>query len=216
MVHYRTLFEELVNEQEMPPYEGCIMISGRAGYTLAIVELVLMAAVGGIPPAQAQTHISLHNFMGSDGKNPYTDLLRDSAGNLYGTTGLGGASGQGVVFKLDPTGTETVLYSFAGGPDGALPWAGLIQDSTGNLYGTTVTGGTSGYGVVFKVDTTDTETVLYSFTGGTDGANPYAGVIRDSAGNLYGTTLYGGLTGCGTASARLGPIQQACCFPAAE
>jgi uncharacterized repeat protein (TIGR03803 family) len=216
MVHYRTLFEELVNEQEMPPYEGCIMISGRAGYTLAIVELVLMAAVGGIPPAQAQTHISLHNFMGSDGKNPYTDLVRDSAGNLYGTTGLGGASGQGVVFKLDPTGTETVLYSFAEGPDGALPWAGLIRDSTGNLYGTTVTGGTSGYGVVFKVDTTDTETVLYSFTGGTDGANPYAGVIRDSAGNLYGTTLYGGLTGCGTASARLGPIQQACCFPAAE
>jgi uncharacterized repeat protein (TIGR03803 family) len=136
----------------------------------------------------------LYSFKGypTDGLNPYAGLIADSAGNLYGTTNQGGAFNAGVVFKLDTSGTETVLYTFTGGADGANPTAGLIQGSAGNLYGTTGYGGASGAGVVFKLDTSGTETVLYTFTGGADGGNPYAGLIRDSAGNLYGTTEYGG------------------------
>ena len=116
------------------------------------------------------------------------------------------------MFKLDATGQETVLYAFTGGADGGQPLAGVIRDSAGNLYGTTQTGGTGSAGVVFKVDTSGQETVLYNFTGGADGGfaplyppgphiSPSAGVIRDSAGNLYGTTPYGGVVevpgGCG-------------------
>ena len=100
------------------------------------------------------------------------------------------------MFKIDATGTETVLYSFAGGADGGSPCAGLIQDSLGNLYGTTnwggIAAGTAGFGVVFKLDTTGTETALYTFTGGADGGNPVAGLVQDSGGNLYGTAQAGG------------------------
>lgn len=130
-------------------------------------------------------------------------MIRDPAGNLYGTTFSGGASNLGVVFKLDQAGHETILYSFLGSADGGGPWAGLVQDSAGNLYGTTLFGGTSGVGVVFRLAPpaspggTWTETALYSFTGGMDGANPYAGVVLDSAGNLYGTTVYGGTSNLG-------------------
>jgi uncharacterized repeat protein (TIGR03803 family) len=101
------------------------------------------------------------------------------------------------------TGKIHVLYTFTGGPDGGGPWAGLAGDGAGNLYGTTVNGGTAtgnaGHGVVFKLDAaTHVETVLYTFTGGPDGANPYATLARDSAGNLYGTTYAGGAFGNGT------------------
>jgi uncharacterized repeat protein (TIGR03803 family) len=134
---------------------------------------------------------------GADGAIPYASLIRDSEGNLYGTTSGGGSAsgslGCGVVFKLDNTGKETVLYSFKGYPDGCNPYAGLVQDSAGNFYGTTAGGGAADYGTVFELDTSGNETVLYSFTGGADGANPHAGLVRDSAGNLYGTTLYGGI-----------------------
>jgi len=144
----------------------------------------------------AGTETVLHSFTGgADGANPYAGLIRDSAGNLYGTTEAGGVSNFGVVFKLDKTG-ETVLHSFTGGADGANPYAGLLQDSAGNLYGTTLEGGTNDIGVVFKVDTTGTETVLYSFTI-RNGKYPYAGLIADPAGNLYGTTANGGLSGLG-------------------
>jgi uncharacterized repeat protein (TIGR03803 family) len=139
----------------------------------------------------------LYSFTGgADGSGPSAGLIRNSAGNLYGTTSDGGTSGRGVVFKLDTTGTETVLYSFTGEADGGYPSAGLIQDSAGNLYGTTEYGGASNDGVVFKVDTSGTETVLHSFRGG-DGATPFAGLIRDSAGDLYGTTYVGGASGLG-------------------
>src|SRR5208282_3849903 len=97
----------------------------------------------------------------------------------------------GVVFKVDPSGNETVLYTFTGGADGGYPLAGVIRDSAGNLYGTTNGGGASGAGVVFKVDTSGNETVLYTFTGGSDGGSPWGGVIRDSKGNLYGTADVG-------------------------
>jgi len=135
----------------------------------------------------------LYSFTGgADGADPYAGVILDSAGNLYGTTVNGGAAGAGVVYKVATTGQETILYSFTGGADGANPYARVIFDSAGNLYGTTVNGGAAGAGVVYKVATTGQETVLYSFKGGTDGGGPSAGVIRDSAGNLYGTTYYGG------------------------
>jgi uncharacterized repeat protein (TIGR03803 family) len=139
------------------------------------------------------TETVLHSFAGgADGANPYSGLVQDSTGNLYGTTYYGGAPNHGTVFKLDPTGTETVLYSFAGGTDGANPYASLVQDPAGNLYGTTQRGGASGQGTVFKVDTAGTETVLYTFTGGSDGGVPDGALVLDAAGNLYGTTFGGG------------------------
>jgi uncharacterized repeat protein (TIGR03803 family) len=103
------------------------------------------------------------------------------------------------VFKVDATGTETVLYSFTGGTDGTFPRAGLVRDKQGNLYGTTIGGGVWGSGTVFKVDTTGKEAVLYSFgyTGG-DGTYPWASLVRDAKGNLYGTTFDGGAYDYGT------------------
>jgi len=134
----------------------------------------------------------LYNFTGgADGGHPEAGVIRDSAGNLYGTTAEGG-SGYGVVYKLDASGQETVLYKFMDQLDGGRPYAGVIRDSAGNLYGTTVEGGSFLSGVVYKLNTTGQETVLYSFTGGTDGSGPDAGLVLDSAGNLYGTTSYGG------------------------
>jgi uncharacterized repeat protein (TIGR03803 family) len=143
----------------------------------------------------------LYSFTGAaDGGGPEAGLVRDVAGNLYGTTYFGGAYGYGVVFELSPGSpwTETVLYSFTGGTDGAFPQSTLILDSLGNLYGTTLNGG-SGAGVVFGLapGTPWTEVVLYAFSGAGDGANPGAGLVRDSSGNLWGTTEYGGSSGDG-------------------
>jgi uncharacterized repeat protein (TIGR03803 family) len=131
----------------------------------------------------------------ADGSGPWGDLVLDSAGNLYGTTFQGGALNYGTVFKVDPTGQETVLYSFCSQDctDGALPLDGLVRDSVGNFYGTTQSGGANFYGTVFKLDTTGKETVLYSFSGYSDGGVPYAGLVMDSGGNLYGTTSQGGI-----------------------
>jgi len=100
-------------------------------------------------------------------------------------------SGCGTVFKLNKSG-ETILYGFKGTPDGESPQAGLIMDASGDLYGTTRGGGASSYGTIFKLDTTGTETLLYSFSFGADGNRPQAGLFMDSAGNLYGTTVSGG------------------------
>ena len=168
-----------------------------AALAAAVARMGPAQAASETPPA-APTYNVLYSFTGgADGANPYASLIRDSAGNLYGTTLFGGTSGFGVVFKLDPTGKETVLHSFTGGVDGGLPYAGLIQDRAGNRYGTTASGGTYGWGVVFKLDATGKETVLYSFTGGADGAGPRAGLIRDGLGRFYGTTASGGASGRG-------------------
>jgi len=134
----------------------------------------------------------LYSFSGgADGKDPQGGVILDSAGNLYGTTTFGGAANWGVVYKLDPAGNETVLHSFAA-VEGVLPMSGLIRDAAGNLYGTTYNGGPAGQGVVFKLDPSGHQTVLYAFTGGADGGYPSSGVVRDDAGNLYGTTAIGG------------------------
>ena len=160
------------------------------------------------------TESVLYSFTGgSDGGSPNAGLIFDQAGNLYGTTQWGGSSncqyGCGVVFELTPNAdgawTESVLYSFTGGKDGGQPWASLIFDAVGNLYGTTPGGGNpnchglfSGCGVVFKLapngDGTWTESVLHGFTGGKDGEMPEAGLIFDQTGNLYGTARSGGRT----------------------
>lgn len=152
----------------------------------------------------------LHEFAGgsSDGANPRGVLAIDEADNLYGTTLNGGAFGKGTVFMVDKEGTVTVLYSFSGKADGGNPYAGLVRDAYGNLYGATVNGGLPGStckfrgilgcGTVFMLNKAGKETVLYSFTGGSDGANPQCTLVRDSAGKLYGTTTFGGDLGSGT------------------
>lgn len=155
------------------------------------------------------TYHVLYEFTGEngDGGNPSGALLEDKSGYLYGTTGAGGdlgcsidgASGCGTVFKLAPDGTETVLYAFEGGSDGRFPTAGVITDQTGDFYGTTFAGGSSGCyaeigcGTVFKLAADGTETVLHAFVGGKEGHWPYAGLVADAAGNLYGTTFQGGM-----------------------
>jgi len=176
------------------------ILLGAASAALALA-VVLGLGVATIQWAQAQTFTDLYNFTGSSGVYPYGGLVRDAKGNLYSTTSSGGASGYGVVFKVNKSGKETVLYSFCPGgypcPSGRYPFAGLVRDKAGTLYGTTYSGGTYDYGVVFEVDKNGKETVLYSFTGGSDGRNPVGGLLRDKAGILYGTTGNGGAYGYG-------------------
>lgn len=142
-----------------------------------------------------------YSFAGiPDGAYPaFSQVAFDKAGNLYGTTYAGGASDNGTVFKLTPSGTETGLYSFAGGVDGYQPNSGVILDKLGNLYGTTVSGGLNGYGTVFKLTPSGTKTVLYNFIGGLDGCFPYAdGLFLGKKNVLYGTTVNCGANGVGT------------------
>ena len=152
------------------------------------------ANVGVVFKLSASGQTVLHSFAGgADGANPYAGVKLDAVGNVYGTTYVGGTANFGVVYKVSPTGQETVLHTFTGGADGGNPYAGVILDAADNLYGTASTGGTANAGVVYKLDlATGQETVLYNFTGGADGANPYGGVIADADGNLYGTTHGGG------------------------
>jgi len=143
---------------------------------------------------------------GADGAWPYGGLVQDAAGNLYGSTTQGGnpscGDGCGVVFKLDTSGKETVLYQFSGGSDGANPNGDLVRDKAGNLYGTAYWAPYGGAGAVFKVDEKGNETVLHEFAGLPDGATPLSGLFRDGKGNLFGTTIGGGggacEGGCGT------------------
>ena len=183
----------------------CCFITRTAGvFALAAMLLSSTRAAG--------TETPLYSFTGgNDGGDPASQLTFDSAGNAYGTTVTGGASDCGTVFQLTPSGggqwQQSVLYSFGCFDDGKNPYGGVSLDAAGNLYGTTVAGGTGGIctgdgcGVVFKLTPSGgswTESVLYSFTGDTDGFGPGGMVVFDRAGNLYGTTPDGGAYGEGT------------------
>src|SRR5947207_9175763 len=160
----------------------------------------------GVLPVQSVNVI--YSFAGEeDGEYADTDLETDSAGNIYGTTVLGGDFGGGTVFRLSPTPNgwvHTVLYSFTGGADGGEPYKGVTLDREGNLYGSAVTGGSGscegGCGVVYKLTNsggTWTQSVIHAFTGGDDGSGPGARVTVDRSGNVYGMTPTGGAYGLG-------------------
>ncbi len=153
-----------------------------------------------VAAAAPWTETRIHDFTNSDGEQPSGDLLLDSAGNLYGTTCYGGTGELGTVFTLIPSDgawVQSVLHSFTGGYDGGCPKSGVVLDAAGNVYGTAYDGGTHGEGLVYQATPSGSETVLYSFTGGSDGSLPTAGVIFDSSGNLYGATAQGGAGGSG-------------------
>jgi uncharacterized repeat protein (TIGR03803 family) len=146
-------------------------------------------------------------FDETNGERPNPSLIFDSKGNLYGTTQGGGSTGEGVAFELvrssKGTWSEKILHTFgANGNDGAAPLGGVIFDSAGNLYGTTEGGGSHATGMVYKLSPTTrgnwTETILYNFAAGIDGSAPSASLVFDGAGNLYGTTLFGGQLNSGT------------------
>jgi uncharacterized repeat protein (TIGR03803 family) len=166
-------------------------------------EMFMIALL--IPASWAATETKLFNFGGTTGKTPNGGLVFDAAGNLYGTTQAGGLNNVGVVFQLKKTSkgvwVENILYTFTGLADGGVPMAGMIFDGAGNLYGTTLAGGT-GLGTVFELSPNGlggwTESVLYSFAGGSDGASPVGKLVFDGSGNLYGTTEYGGASNDGT------------------
>jgi uncharacterized repeat protein (TIGR03803 family) len=126
-----------------------------------------------------------------DGNSPQSELVDDGEGNFYGTAAAGGM-GAGDVFRISPSGNFEVVYSFIGGADGGNPVSGLITDGSGNFFGTTYNGGDHGWGTVFGVTAGGGHTILYSFTGGTDGRNPWSGLVADKSGNFYGTTYFGG------------------------
>jgi uncharacterized repeat protein (TIGR03803 family) len=172
---------------------------------LRVAFLVLATVVPS--PSWAGTENVLHTFnaFGSGG-NPQMSLIADSAGNLYGTASTGGIVNDGVVFKLTPTASglwkETILHEFTGGSDGIQPMSGLVFDGAGNLYGTTLYGGGSGTGLVFelspKADGSWTEKKIYMFKPFPDGTNPQGNLVIDANGNLFGTTVGGGVNSGGT------------------
>jgi len=147
---------------------------------------------------------TLHSFDGTDGAYPTAALVQATNGNFYGTTYYGGAMGVGTIFKITAGGKLTTLYSFCsktGCADGGIPYAGLVQGTDGNFYGTTTGGGANGWGVVFKITAAGKLTVLYSFcskSGCVDGETPYAGIVQGTDGNFYGTTTAGGANIYGT------------------
>jgi uncharacterized repeat protein (TIGR03803 family) len=180
------------------------MLTSRARHLL--IALLFALAV----TASASTSQVIYSLGGDeDGEYPDTDLIVDSAGNIYGTTVQGGDFAGGTVFQLTPSASgyvHTVLYNFTSGPDGGQPYKGVTLDAQGNLYGTTVIGGSGGTcagegcGVVYKLTkngSTWTQSVIYNFTGHNDGYEPGSGLTFDKAGNLYGTTPLGGAKGAG-------------------
>jgi uncharacterized protein (TIGR03437 family) len=145
---------------------------------------------------------TLHAFNGTDGGMPFAALIQAADGNLYGTTGGGDTAGvlYGTVFKITLAGELTTLYSF-GGNDGSLPYGALVQASDGNFYGTTLRGGANAAGTIFRITSAGTLTTLYSFCSEpncADGSAPYAGLVKATDGNLYGTTAAGGADDSGT------------------
>ncbi len=184
--------------------------NGSLGKVLEVLVLIVVTLVATPSIWAGGKYKTLYGFTGgTDGNESWGGLALDQAGNLYGTTLYGGdACYCGTVFELTNTDggwTETTLHVFTGGADGGNPFAGVTVDQSGNLYGTTATGGVFGGGTVFKLipnaDGTWSKSVLYSFcslTNCTDGGTPFAGVIFDQAGGLYGVTQTGGAHTYGT------------------
>ncbi len=144
------------------------------------------------------TFTSLYSFSGSDGSQPWSRLIQGRDGSLYGTTLLDGANGSGTVFRITFGGSLTNLQSFGGGSDGAKPAGVLLQTSDGDFYGTTYSGGTYNSGTVFKINTNGNRTNLWAFSGGSDGANPFGGLVQGGDGSFYGTASGGGTNNDGT------------------
>ncbi len=170
----------------------------------ACIVFVFWLGMTGISSAST-TFKTLVNFDGTNGDDPnHTALIQATDGNLWGNTADGGEKGEGEVFKISPSGELTTVYSFcslAKCADGENPYTALLQASNGDFYGTTWAGGAKGYGTVFKLSPSGTLTTLYSFCSKTscaDGADPEGVLAQDSAGNLYGTTYYGGTSNDGT------------------
>jgi uncharacterized repeat protein (TIGR03803 family) len=150
------------------------------------------------------TLTTLHSFRDTTGEYPSGGLIQGTDGNFYGTTQGGGANGEGTIFKVTSSGALTTLYSFcslSNCTDGYSPYAGLVQGTDGNFYGTAFSGGANDYGTVFKVTPGGALTTLYSFcsqSGCTDGELPDAGLVQDTNGTFYGATHFGGVDGGGT------------------
>jgi uncharacterized repeat protein (TIGR03803 family) len=188
----------------LPPYDdggwplGGSLVRDSAGNLYGTTYIGGLGSLGTVFKLlpNRQINILYSFFGGNDGMNPYGNLVRDPAGNLYGVTYFGGAFQVGTVFKVDASNNETIVHSFGGTGDGAPPGGGLARDRAGNLYGTTQSGANYALGAVFKLDPSGNETILHTFIG-KQGDGPAWGVIRDSKGNLYGTTQYGGAYGGG-------------------
>ena len=196
--------QRLAGEVRKQPSLGALFLAILTGFALVSA-----------PSAQSQTFTTLYSFSGeNDGWNPIAPVLYIN-GNLYGTTEYGNSdslckfgnapsNGCGTVYEISSIGSETLLHVFTGSPDGQYPSSGLIQDSAGNFYGTTLAGGTSGnsgfdgYGTVYKIDVGGNESVLHSFTSTPDGDTPVGNLIIDAAGNLYGATYTGGANRLGS------------------
>ncbi len=178
---------------------------------LVLVGLISAPMFTGVPAAQAQTESVIHAFQSNarhDGISPFSGLVADRNGSLYGTTEQGGVYGYGAVYKLTPPATqdgawgEGVLYSFTGGADGKYPQGNLLINNS-KIFGTAQQGGSSNYGVVFELASPAqagspwTETVIYNFLDGADGGWPISGVIAGKKGLLYGTAFIGGDSGNG-------------------
>ena len=181
------------------PFLGRLNFGSRAG-----AVLVLFAATAAFLPAQTFTTVFNFNDIDTDGSQPEAALVQASNGDLYGTTTVGGANGDGTVFKMTTNGTLTTLHSFcaqSGCPDGQFPYAGLVQAANTDFYGTTGYGGVNNSGTVFKITPGGTLTTLYNFcslSGCADGSLPEAALVQATNGDLYGTTTYGGANNGGT------------------
>jgi uncharacterized repeat protein (TIGR03803 family) len=180
----------------------------KSFHSVTSVLAVLAVIASLVSAASAATEQVIYSFTGKpDGEYADTDLVRDKAGNIYGTTVLGGKYGAGTIFKLTRFGTETVLYPFQGQSDGGEPYKGVTLDAQGNIYGTAGVAGKyvgpcvdTGCGTVFKLTKSGggySFSVIHRFTGGNDGYGPGSGVTLDKHGNVYGVTPTGGANSAG-------------------
>jgi uncharacterized repeat protein (TIGR03803 family) len=164
--------------------------------TILTTSLVFVVALGAI--AHADARVDLLTTFDATAMSPAAPLIQGADGSFYGTTSQGGPANAGTIFRISSAGVLTVLYAFTGGEDGAYPYGGLVQDVDGSFYGTTSQGGAANAGTIYRLTPFGNFGVVYAFTGTTDGASPYAGLLRASDGSFYGTSAGGGVSGAGT------------------